>query len=317
VISSYPKIYTLGHGALKNLLGDEEVIVQEKVDGSQFSFGKDENGVVFMASKGRKFGLGEQDSLFHEAAQQVERVIPLMQPGWTYRGEYLKKPTHNVLRYSRIPQNHIMLFDINTGLEQYMGFSDVFKEAQRLGFETVPTMWVGPGYGISHTRLTEDFLKRTSELGGALIEGVVIKNYTRFGTDGKALMGKFVSEAFKETHRGTWKAENPEKKDIMMKIIDTYRNPVRWQKAVQHLRERGESVEGPQAIGPLIREVISDVQEECANEIKDMLWDWARKDIARGVTRGLPEWFKEELAKQQFGETSEVSTPVDTVNVEA
>ena len=33
----YPKIYNLGNVALKNLL-DGEVIVEEKVDGSQFSF---------------------------------------------------------------------------------------------------------------------------------------------------------------------------------------------------------------------------------------------------------------------------------------
>ena len=37
-ISSYPKIYSLGHAAILDLL-DGRVIVEEKVDGSQFSFG--------------------------------------------------------------------------------------------------------------------------------------------------------------------------------------------------------------------------------------------------------------------------------------
>lgn len=37
-LNSYPKVYALGHPALAGLF-DGPVIVQEKVDGSQFSFG--------------------------------------------------------------------------------------------------------------------------------------------------------------------------------------------------------------------------------------------------------------------------------------
>lgn len=36
---SYPKVYALGHRALAELLLDE-VLVEEKIDGSQFSFGR-------------------------------------------------------------------------------------------------------------------------------------------------------------------------------------------------------------------------------------------------------------------------------------
>ncbi len=35
---SYPKIYGLGHKAITELLSDN-VMVEEKIDGSQFSFG--------------------------------------------------------------------------------------------------------------------------------------------------------------------------------------------------------------------------------------------------------------------------------------
>lgn len=35
---SYPKVYNLGHSAIKDLFHDE-VVIQEKLDGSQFSFG--------------------------------------------------------------------------------------------------------------------------------------------------------------------------------------------------------------------------------------------------------------------------------------
>jgi hypothetical protein len=39
---SYPKLYAMGHRAIADLLLDD-VIVQEKVDGSQFSFGLFDN----------------------------------------------------------------------------------------------------------------------------------------------------------------------------------------------------------------------------------------------------------------------------------
>jgi hypothetical protein len=50
---SYPSIYNLGHRALTDLFSGGLVLVQEKVDGSQFSFGLID-GVVRFRSKGRK-----------------------------------------------------------------------------------------------------------------------------------------------------------------------------------------------------------------------------------------------------------------------
>lgn len=74
----------------------------------------------------------------------------------------------------------------------------------------------------------------------------------------------------------------------------------RWNKAVQHLKERGEFTESPKDIGPLIKEVQHDIAEECSDEIKDALYRYAIKHIQRGVVAGLPEWYKEELLKSQF-----------------
>jgi hypothetical protein len=48
---SYPSIYNLGHRALQDLL-TVSVNVEEKVDGSQFSFGITEEGEIKLRSKG-------------------------------------------------------------------------------------------------------------------------------------------------------------------------------------------------------------------------------------------------------------------------
>lgn len=293
-LASYPKVYNLGHANIRDLLQDP-VVIEEKVDGSQLSFGLI-GGELLMRSKGAEIHPEAPPKMF---AKGVEFVRGLdLHPEWTYRGEYLQKPKHNALVYDRVPAGHIAIFDINDGLESYLSYEDKEAEAQRLGFECVPRILPGPGT-LGPMEL-QTMLSQPSFLGGQLVEGVVIKNYARFGRDGKALMGKHVSEKFKEVHRKSWKLSNPGSKDVVALIADGLRTPARWQKAVQHLRDRGELTDSPKDIGPLMKEVSQDVLAECGDDIKERLFKWAWKSIGRTVTRGLPEWYKNLLMEKQF-----------------
>ena len=147
-----------------------------------------------------------------------------------------------------------------------------------------------------------EFLTLESVLGGQRIEGVVVKpiGYSLFGPDKKALFGKFVSEAFKEVHSKSWREGNTTQGDILERIADAYCSPARWQKAIQRLTEAGKLDGSPRDIGPLILETVADTEKECSDEIRERLYTWAWPHIRRMVTRGLPEWYKEELAKRQF-----------------
>lgn len=294
---SYPKIYALGHRAITELLLDP-VIVEEKVDGSQFSFGLFEDGYR-ARSKGAILNLLAPEKMFNKACEVV-KGLPLKE-GWTYRAEYLLKPKHNALAYDRTPKDHLIIFDINTGEEAYMSWEDKAEEAARLGLDVIPRMFEGV---IDNPQMFRDMLDTVSCLGGQKIEGVVIKNYKRFGLDKKVLMGKSVSEAFKEVHKREWADANPKGKDILGMLTDSYRTPARWNKAIQHLTEKGVVEGSPRDIGLLIKEVGNDVEAECVEEIKEALYRWAWPHIRRGLNRGLPEWYKEELLKKQFGKES-------------
>ena len=107
---SYPSIFALGHRALADLLLDP-VIVEEKVDGSQFSFGLFERvavcdepheTVLLCRSKGAQLNLVAPEKMFIRAVDVVKE-LPL-HTGWTYRAEYLAKPKHNALAYDRVPE---------------------------------------------------------------------------------------------------------------------------------------------------------------------------------------------------------------------
>lgn len=294
---SYPSVYAIGHRAMENL-HLEPVIVEEKIDGSQFSFGVFEEGgdrVLRCRSKGAQINLLAPEGMFIEAVEVAKSLD--LRIGWTYRAEYLKKPKHNALAYDRIPTRHLIVFDINTGHEEYLSYAEKAAECARLGLEVVPLLFEGVVESPDQFR---SMLGHTSILGGQKVEGVVVKNYRRFGLDKKVLIGKFVSESFKEVHWAEWKEANPTGKDILEQVIHALRTPARWDKAVQHLRERGEIEDSPRDIGKLIKEAQADVLKECSDLISQKLTEWALPHIRRGVVRGLAEWYKDQLVARQF-----------------
>lgn len=298
-IASYPKVWNLGHPHIAELLLDP-VVVEEKVDGSQFSFCMLDGQLLFRSKSA--IVLPEVAGMFAKGVAAVQEIAGDLQEGWVYRGEFLQKPKHNALAYSRVPARNIVLFDVQTGVETYLDWDAKADEAARLGFETVPYLGVWNALGLDDIRV---LLQRESFLGGQPIEGVVVKNYTRFGRDGKALMGKFVSEAFKEQHRRDWKITNPGHRDVIETVGASLRSERRWEKAVEFLRDAGLLDQSPRDIGPLMRRVHEDVETECAEEIKEVLYKWAIPMLRRKVTGGLPEWYKERLLEQQFTSNKE------------
>ncbi len=296
---SYPSIYALGHRYVEELLLDS-VLVEEKIDGSQFSFGVFEHADgkdLRCRSKGAQLNIIAPDSMFQRGVEVVKILADQLHVGWTYRAEYLMKPKHNSLAYDRIPRNHIMIFDINTGEESYLSYDEKAAESERIGLEIVPRMFEGV---IADVQQFRGLLDTVSCLGGQKIEGVVIKNYQRFGRDKKVLLGKFVSEAFKETHAKEWKASNPNRSDVVEALITSLKTDARWHKAVQHLREAGKLEDSPRDIGLLMKEVPADVAKEETDYIKDKLYEWAWPQIRRGIIGGLPEWYKDRLLERQF-----------------
>lgn len=296
---SYPSIFNVGHSAIRDLFA-ADVYVEEKVDGSQFSFGVF-GGEIKCRSKGREIILDAPEKMFALGVETARRLAEsgILHDGWTYRGEYLQKPKHNALAYDRIPRANVILFDVNTGHEEYLPREAKEAEAERIGLECVPFMFRG------RIETAEQFLAlldNVSILGGAKIEGVVCKQgvVTFFGEDKKALMAKFVGEAFREIHKGEWRKDNPTGGDIEAQLVMAFRTPARWAKAVQHLRERGELQNDPRDIGALIKEVGADIRKECREEIAAMLLGHYLGKVVRGATGGLPEWYKEQLVKGAF-----------------
>jgi hypothetical protein len=294
-LSSYPKIYAIGHKAIEDLFKDD-VMVEEKVDGSMLCFAKAEND-LFFRSKGAVIYANAPEKMFTLGVEAVKSIMDRLHEGWIYRGEYLSKPKHNTLSYARVPRNNVILFDVTIGTETYLSRSEKEIEAERIGLEIVPKVFEGR---IDNVEFLMSLMDRESILGGEKIEGLVVKNYSRFGKDGSVLMGKYVREDFKERNGANFKRENPSRGDVVQRVIGALKTEARWNKAVQHLREKGQLESSPRDIGNLIKEVKEDMKIEEEEWIKTELYKDSIDSILRGVTAGVAEWYKLELAKGQF-----------------
>ena len=296
-IWSYPKVYSLGHKAVEKIF-DGEVSIQEKYDGSQFSWAWLE-GRLEVRSKSRiqyQGGLGEDggviDKMFEAGVEYLLGVAPIN--GFIFRGEYFTKPKHNTIAYPRMPEHGILLYDIeNVLMEQDFQSDNLLASTGRL-LDLEVAQRLGDGENIDIENLRNLHERQESSLGGPM-EGLVIKNYHQFGRDGKVLMAKVVSEKFKEKHTRSWKGRNPSAKDTIERIIASLNTEARFEKAVQHLRDDGRLIVGPEDIGPLMKEVQRDILDEEIDWITAKVMADALPRVKRGLGKGLPECYKGKL----------------------
>ncbi len=310
-LHGYGKIWNLGHRAIRDIFSGP-VKIQEKVDGSQFSFGVRDDDELFIRSKRADIFPGAKNGQFTMA---VDTVVRLFEEGklinWaTYRGEAVTKPRHNHLAYERHAKGGIVLFDVDRGEEDLVDYDILCEIAQGLGVDVAP-QYIGDLI-VSNIEGLNFYLTMPSVLGGEDgIEGIVIKpvNLMFDATTGKTLRAKLVRPEFREKATRSWKAANPNRNDFITTIIKSLTTEARFRKAIQAARDEGALEYSNCDIGPLLGRITKDIHDEEADDIKEALFKhfW-RKSISRGVTRGFPQFYQAWLLEQQFNEEDEDDT---------
>lgn len=302
-LESYPKVLSIGDPLLEKLFAGE-VVVEEKIDGSQFRAWFDAEGNAFFGSKGVNYNdYNPPDQMFVPAIAAAESHFAgreLKNAFFVF--EFLAKPKQNTLEYGRVPKDNLVLLDVNEQ-GKWVTLERKAKLASEYGFECVPVLYKG---AIKSAEELKHLLETQSFLGGTTVEGIVIKNYSQYHEVsfllGMPLFGKYVREEFKELNRENWGAGQ----SMDEKIMKNFPNEPRWAKAVQHLRERGELGNGVKDIGKLISEVERDFREECKETAKELLWHEYEHQLVSSARRGFAEWYKQKLAEEAF--TQQVTT---------
>jgi hypothetical protein len=315
-VKSIPKIYALGHRYTQDIF-DGEVWVQEKIDGSQFSFSVESipgGTQLHCFSKSTEINLAAP-GMFEAGVNTVRAMWHAGQipEGWTFQCEYLAKPKHNVLTYACIPHGHLVLFDVRDPSGKYCP-EEVDAWAKVFDITPVPTYYRGNGIVFFKDTVAElqhcpvfDLVEHDSILGGTKIEGIVIKNYGKQHAESQSgtapMTAKIVSDRFKEKHLVGPLNRKAQPGELIQSIVSRYRTEARWLKAIQHLKESGKLVNGPEDIGPLLAELGTDLLAEEQEEIKQTLFDDHWKQIVRGVSDGFSQYYKKLLA----GENSQIN----------
>ena len=134
MISAFPKIFAIGTDYISRIF-DNEVEVTEKIDGSQFVFGR-VKGELYMRSKGQQLYIDNPEKMFREGMEYVASIEDRLPDDTIFYCEYLKKPKHNTLAYERVPKNHLMLFGISSSVKNFE--RDFVGYADAIEIETVP-----------------------------------------------------------------------------------------------------------------------------------------------------------------------------------
>lgn len=276
--------------------------LQEKVDGSQYTFGLWDGELVLLCQGKDK----SKESMFASANDAISLIKDNLNPDYTYHGEYLSKPGHNVITYERRPKMYVILYDIK-GPEGWLHPCDVVKEAERIGLESVPLLYVHQEWQdqCDPRAIAEMFFddKYPSCLGGNQMEGMVIKIIHKPGVCNPARVHKICTEIFKEKH----KIGVPDKERILPsveKIIEDiglqWNVRGRFRKALIHLKENGVDVSEPlEKFREIENELDKDLSKEAKDEIKLCLWGDLKKLCLSKLTEGCGAYYVEKYCPEE------------------
>ncbi len=303
---------------------DGHVYVEEKVDGSQFR--------VYIPSENKpiQFGSHHQNitttvpKMFEVAVESAKKIFsPDRYQGYTFYCEFLSSKKHNTLVYNRVPENNLMLFDAYDELHSRWVFpSELPTLAHDLGIEAVPIL--GEYDNISMTELTEklnEFAKnRVSILGGEIIEGVVIKNYSKLHSRHDEhgpepglcqivywnstsvppqipYMAKYVRPDFRERNNLEWNRKRNPDLDIALSLATSSR----FTKVINHAREQGLPLtDTMKDVSILLKVLEKDFTTEDKLYVQEKLWDAYNEDVWRQLVKQFVTWYKEKTFKQKL-----------------
>lgn len=242
----------------------DKVVLQEKIDGANFSIRYDEESNSIKAFSRNK-ELDCQNTLrgawnFSQTLD-VEKVKEVLSTRYVFFGEWL---VHHTVKYPDDKYNKAYFYDVyDTVEERYMPYEFAISCSMKLGLTFVPVLYVGDFVSWEHVK---EFVG-TTRMGGKYGEGVVVKNQTKLNNPNTRLpfYTKIVCDEFCET-----KAHRDSKPVDMNKVAER-----------QALQEKVETIVTSARVKKLVNKM---VDEGILPE------DWCEKDmgtIAKNIGKAV------------------------------
>lgn len=264
------------------------VICQEKVDGSQLTIFKRDDELHFY-NKNKPVGSGAKP--FQNAIVSLACHPEWFQEGYYYHGEAMASSQPNTIRYHRHPSQFWIGYEIIT----QDGLAMTPEDCKTLlpHCEWVPVLYDSLSCDrFDPAQLLGDIeADRVPSILGGKPEGFVIKV---FNSDHSCSRYKVVRPEFGEqNHSKKSKLPSLSDEQFIKSLGQIYAVEPRFQKAVQHLQERGQWNSNLKTnIGALVSELNDDLYKERIDDIKNELFVRFWPLIADQARTGLLEFIE-------------------------
>ncbi len=280
----YPKIKILGHEDNEDILAnpEDEIVIEEKIDGANFRFMLKEGRIIFGS---RTQSIGDDQK---EIGGNWKRCVEFI------KSKHAEDTTHffeSYIYYGECCVKHTMAYNWET-MPPFLGFDiydlkeekfidclekeDVFADA---GLPEVPHIKIVKAKDIKE--LTDADVPESKYYAISTedkqAEGIVLKNYKT------QTMAKYVREKFKEANRETFGGGKKYAENDDERIVAMFCTNARIDKCTFKLLDEGFKIEMP-LMATLPKKVIEDIYEEHWNEICMSSWSVNFKNIRKKVT---------------------------------
>lgn len=217
------------------------IVVQEKIDGANFSIRYDaENDIIAAFSRNKPLDFTNNLRGAWQWAQKLDKnlIKEVLQTNLVLFGEWLVPHT---IRYPQDKYQNAYFYDAyDIETKQYLT-QDIVKDIiDRLGLIYVPVFYAGEFQSWEHIR---QFVGRT-DLGGEYGEGVVVKNMSRINDPSTKLpfYTKIVNNKFSEKKPVKPKVSDPEKtaeREKLQALVESIVTEGRVTKLVHKMVDEG------------------------------------------------------------------------------
>lgn len=294
----YPKVHRLGKEETDGIL-DEEVTVQEKLDGANVSIWIDEQGEIHTATRNKEITQGFNGFVDYVKNNKEIRTLLEDNPSYTLYGEWLVRHT---ISYSEGAYQKFYLFDI---LDRNR-FEEDFEPEKLAGMfiDTDDVASIADFYGIPRPQIfgkgkitekeAEEFVGKTNL--GTVGEGVVIKADNFVNKFGGHSYAKIVSQQFKEDNGITFGGNNKHSETYgEMYVVNKYATLARVEKVMNKLQ--------PLIDERLDLEHIPRIANTCYHDmLTEEIWEIAKKvpalnlkDLKRLANKKFIQIYKDKI----------------------
>ena len=269
----YTKIKILGDEENKDIFSnpEDEIVIQEKVDGGNFRFMIHKGNLIF-GSRTQQLTSDEGEDTNVE--KNFRRCVQYIRDKWEEVKETIPEDAKHLIFYGENMVRHTMDYNWEK-IPSYLGF-DIFDMRQGkyldyrialsifddLGLEMVPLIKICKAKEI--TKINDASVPESAYASissqDRQAEGIVYKNYN------KQLFAKYVREKFKEKNREVFGEGKKWAKTDNEYFCAVYCTNARIDKCIFKLIDDGKKLDMTM-MGDLVKSVYKDIWEENWNEI--------------------------------------------------